>query len=449
MKVSAARPKVTLFGNFGTGNLGNDATLRAVVCNLRRLMPGVDIRCVCPVRSGTVLDNDIVTVPMRAPLPIWKARSRARQTVHDPTAVGQNTQTGRYSSVLSACREWTRACLFPILELYRWFKSIETLRDCDVLVMTGTGMLGDYAIRPLGLHYDIFRWIVSAKLCRCKVLFASVGGGPIRHPLSRIFVKASIALANYRSYRDSVSRQCLDAMGCAVRNDPVMPDLAFSMLAPRQGASDRAIDRKLVVGVGLMNYHDRLGRSATTDKAYRDYIARIASLVVQLCDHAYCVRILIGDVVWDPPVIRDLRTELTERGMQEWDSRISDNPAQSVDELVDQLSSVDVVVSSRYHNLVLALTLSKPVIAISYHEKFLPLMQSMAMDDCYQDIENINIDVLLGKLGMIADNIDTLHEQIARRVACGRRALEEQYRHIAAVTLGGDCESKGHFIAAW
>src|SRR5207249_8560089 len=99
------------------------------------------------------------------------------------------------------------------MELYRWAKTIRILRRTDVLIMTGTGMLGDFGIGPLGLHYDILRWSIAARLCGCKLLFVSVGAGPIHRRLSRWFVKAALALADYRSYRDTCSKRYLESIG--------------------------------------------------------------------------------------------------------------------------------------------------------------------------------------------------------------------------------------------
>ena len=90
-------------------------------------------------------------------------------------------------------------------------------------------MVGDYAIGPLDLHYDIFRWAVAAKLCRCKLLFVSVGSGASLHPVSRRFIRMGLALADYRSYRDGSSKEYLRAIGVDVKNDAVFPDLAFSL----------------------------------------------------------------------------------------------------------------------------------------------------------------------------------------------------------------------------
>ena len=65
-----------------------------------------------------------------------------------------------------------------------------------------------------------------------------------------------------------------------------------------------------------------------------------------------------------------MKAALEERGLSYEESGIIDEPASSVDELLSQLSSVDIVVASRFHNVLLALMLGKPVVAISYHEKF-------------------------------------------------------------------------------
>jgi polysaccharide pyruvyl transferase WcaK-like protein len=64
---------------------------------------------------------------------------------------------------------------------------------------------------------------VIAKLCRCKLLFVSVGGGAVWRPLNWWFVRAAVALADYRSCRDADSKECLAAMGADVRNDPAYP----------------------------------------------------------------------------------------------------------------------------------------------------------------------------------------------------------------------------------
>ena len=72
MRSDATRQRIALFGDFGAGNLGNEATLQAMVCNLRAHVPNAEISCICPGPENTALQYNISAVPIRAPFPIWK-----------------------------------------------------------------------------------------------------------------------------------------------------------------------------------------------------------------------------------------------------------------------------------------------------------------------------------------------------------------------------------------
>ncbi len=98
----------------------------------------------------------------------------------------------------------------------------------DMLIVAGTGIVADYLCGPLGWPYDIFKLSTLAALCRVKLVFLSVGVGPIRHPLSRWFLTRSLALAHHRSYRDEASKQYLEKIGFNTDRDFVYPDAAFS-----------------------------------------------------------------------------------------------------------------------------------------------------------------------------------------------------------------------------
>jgi polysaccharide pyruvyl transferase WcaK-like protein len=441
MRSNTTPQRITLFGNFGTGNLGNEATLQAMVHNLRRHLPDAEISCICPKPENTALMYNISAIPIRASFPIWKPFGSSNK---DAELVGESkrgisrTATGpnRWTKTVVRLKVLLRICAYPFVDAYRWFDGIAKLKGSKILAMTGTGMLGDYAIGPFDLHYDIFRWAVIAKLCRCKLQFVSVGGGPIRHPLSRYFVKTALALADYRSYRDGSSKNHLAAIGVDVTNDTVYPDLAFS-LPMVVVTADHDPGRRSVVGVGLMNYYDRLGPSGKDETIYRDYVRRIASLVVRLLERGCTVRVLIGDVVWDQDVRRDLRTELEERGYSYEDGRIMDEPASSVDELLSQLASVDVVVSSRFHNVLLGLMLGKPAIAVSYHEKFQPLMSGLGLKEFCQDIEQIDVDELIKKVFKLIEDAPVIRSQTAAKAKNYRAALDEQYVRIFKGTSSG------------
>jgi polysaccharide pyruvyl transferase WcaK-like protein len=439
MRPDPTRRKIALFGNFGTGNLGNEATLQAMVYNLRRHLPNVEISCICSEPENTASEYKICAVPIRATFPIWRwstdsGKDDERARGPNGSVSGTATETRRWFKAFPRLRVPFRICASVIPEAYRWFKGIARLKESNLLIMTGTGMLDDYAITPFALHYDIFRWAVIAKLCRCKLLFVSVGGGPIRHPLSKYFVRVALALADYRSYRDVSSRDHLEAIGVDVKEDTVYPDLAFSLPRAVVPANHDPGRPGAVIGVGVMNYHNRFGRSGNDDTIYRDYVRSLSYFVIRLLELGYTVRILIGDVVYDQGVRQDLRTVLEERGFKYGNGRIIDEPVSTVDELLSQLSSVDVLVASRFHNLLLALMLGKPVFAISYHEKFRPLMNGVGLGGFCQDIEQIEVDELIGKILSLQANAAGIKLQIARETESYRLALDDQYERILKVS---------------
>jgi polysaccharide pyruvyl transferase WcaK-like protein len=319
---------------------------------------------------------------------------------------------------------------YPLFEAYRWFKAIAALKGKSSLVTTGTGMLGDYRLK-----YEIFRWAVIAKLYRCKLLFVSVGASPIRQPLRRWFVKAAPKLADYRSYRDSSSKDYLEAIRLDVKNDPVYPRLAFSLprAAVPADCGARRGGGEVVIGVGLVDYYGA-GRSANDRKAYCDYLRCLAGFVAAMRERKYAVRILVGDYVWDRGVRQDLRRVLKERGVTYEDGKIIDTAAFSIDELLLQLSTLDIVVLSRFYNLVLALMLRKPIFAVSYHaEKFQPLMEGVGLSEFCHDIDHIDVDELIGKVIRLQENAPAISVQTARQTESYRAALDEQYERMLKI----------------
>jgi polysaccharide pyruvyl transferase WcaK-like protein len=316
------------------------------------------------------------------------------------------------------------------MELHRWSKAFQTLKGVDMLVMTGTGMLGDVGIAPFGLHYDILKWSIIAKLRRCKLLFVSVGVGPIHHPLSRWLVKAALAFADYRSYRDSFSKEYLESFHFDTKRDSICPDLAFSlpktMIPSSQGHNGHAA----VIGVGIITYSQRRANLGNDESGYHNYLAKLSTFVTWLIEHQYTVRLLIGDAMYDHRARQDLRSLLEVSGINYGARKIIDEPACSVDEVLSQLANTDLVVASRFHNVLLALWLNKPVVAISFHEKVDSLMSGVGLSEFCQDIEHIDTQKLIDQFLALEQNAESLRSQIKQKAEAYQVALDKQYDRI-------------------
>jgi polysaccharide pyruvyl transferase WcaK-like protein len=401
------RLRVSLFGNFGSGNIGNECTLHAMICNVRRYQPDAVLQCICKGPEHTVATYQIPSVPMRE------------------TLVGMQPRPG-----WSGLRLLRRIVIGLPTEIYRWLRTAKTLRQTDMLVMTGTGMLGDFGILPLDIHLDILRWSIVARLCRCRLLFVSVGAGPLDHPLSRRFVRWALALADYRSYRDTLSKQYLERVGISTGGDAVYPDLAFSLPRELLPAAAHRDGSRRVVGVGLMAYYGGHHTTEPSETIHRDYIVKLAAFVTWLLDHQYIVRLLIGDARYDGRVRRELIDALEERQTKYGHEELIDDPITSPEDVFSQLASVDVVVASRFHNVLMALMLGKPVVAISYHDKIDALMRDVGLPAYCQRIDRLDVSALIDQFNTLETNAEDVTTRIRERIDLFRRRLDDQYGRI-------------------
>jgi polysaccharide pyruvyl transferase WcaK-like protein len=401
---SLKSPKLALFGAFGVGNLGNECTLQALLYNIRRYLPNAEVCCICPGPDEVRLAYKICAIPIEE-IPLSHIANRVLRLL--------------------------RKIFVRIpLELFRWIKAIVTLTGVDMLVMTGTGMLGDFGISPLGLHFQILKWTLLAKLCRCKVVFLSVGAGPLRQSLSRRIVKAALSLADYRSYRDSFSKNYLESIGFDTQHDRVFPDLAFSFPASELPQHPDHGSPRPVVGVGLMTYFNRTGNSPENDSFYFEYITKIGDFVGWLLEKKYKVQLLIGDVTYDQRATYDMMAHMKERGFHCENGAINDEAAASVDQVLSQIASTDFVVASRFHNILLALMLAKPVLAISYHEKNAALMASAGLAEFSQDIEHLDVGQMILQFQLMEEKADSTKLRLQQNAAACRVALDDQYNLI-------------------
>jgi polysaccharide pyruvyl transferase WcaK-like protein len=402
------RKKISFFGHFGPpGNLGNESTLQAILYHLRRHLGDVEITCICTGPEATARTYNIAAVPISGIIvKPW--------TLRNPLA-----------------RLLRKAFIGIPSELYRWLQAFRTLGGTDMLIVPGTGLLTDaYGLLSWGWGpYNLFKYSLVAKLRRCKLLFVSVGGGPIYTALGRCLIRSALSLADFRSYRDNSTIKYLKCIGFVTDNDRVYPDLAFSLPEAAIPRDDNPKRRRSAVGLGLMDYAGRYSVDKPSNAIYLAYLENLVIFVRWLLAQEYDIRLLIGDTA-DRPVAQEFRGLLKERLLPHDEERIIDEPAFSVGQLLSQLSATDVVVATRFHNVLFALLLNKPVISISFHHKCTSLMSEMGLSEYCQDINYLSADRLIEQFRGLEKNAERLRSLIKQKKDEFRKALDEQYNII-------------------
>jgi len=404
-KVDKKRKKICIFGNFGSSNLGNESTLLALLFHLRRLLPEAKVVCACTGPETLVEAREIEAVPI-------SGRILKRWVPRTPLI-----------ALLRRMTMWLPS------EVYRSLQALRTLRAADMLIVPGTGLLTDaYGLTGPG-PYNLLKWSLIARMCGCKILFVSVGAGPLYSALGKYFVKSALSLANFRSYRDSASLEYLERIGFEVNSDRVYPDLVFSLpevMLPRDGGK-RA--KRPIVGLGLMEYAGTYSVAKPRDSIYKEYLDNLVAFARWLLAHDYDIRLIIGDVC-DISVSQEFESLLKASSGTYDEERIIDQPALSIEQLLLQIAEIDIIVATRFHNVLLALLLNKPVIAISFHHKCASLMGQMGMAKYCHDINHMNAFRLIEQFEDVERNVEKLKSVISQRVEQSRNALDEQYSLI-------------------
>ncbi|MDX3924421.1 MAG: polysaccharide pyruvyl transferase family protein [Shinella sp.] len=386
--------KIGLLGQFGSGNSGNDGSLEAMLNFLRKARPDAELLCFCSNPSEI-------------------------QSRYDVRSFG-------ISSPPSPSR-WFRRINGIFANLPHRFFAIQFLAaqlgGLDLLIIPGTGILDDYQESPMGWPFVIYRWCIAAKLRRVRVAFVSVGAGPIDHPLSRWLFRHAARSADYRSFRDGFSRRYIEALGVDVSQDREFPDIAFRLPLPAE--RDDPERNHFTIGVGVMNYRGWSKIHADATAIYRTYIGKIAAFVLSLIRQGFKVRLLTGDIR-DRKAVDDVLDVLKEDETDDLLCNVSAACGETLHSLMEEILQTDMVVVSRYHNVVCALKTGRPVISIGYAQKNEDLLASFLQSRYCQHIETFDVETLTLQFQDVLANYEEVRRQIADTNARFEQQLAEQ-----------------------
>lgn len=421
------RPKrIAFYGNFGSGNLGNECTLQVVVEHVRQNWPDAQLLCLCTVPDDVQVRHNMKAARAALADSGWTWAELARDSATPPPEPVHRDGAARLVTKM------LRLTFQRVpRELLQWVQGFLLLFHADMLVIPGTQIVSDYLCGPSGWPYDIFKWSTLATLCRADLIFLSIGVGPIRHPLSRWLISTSLRVARYRSYRDEHSRRYAASIGLPTERDAVYPDLAFSLAQRHLVRADSATRTRHIVGLGLKDYSGASDES--TARTYDAYLNTMADFVAWLHEHDYGVRLLIGDLQYDLKPQREFCELLRRRHISVQPPLLVAESPYGVDELLAQLASTDFVVSPRLHNLILATLLEKPVIALSDHAKLDSLLAELGLADYRVPLEGLGVERLISCFTSLAQDTERVKTHLRGKTERYRHALQEQYARVFPV----------------
>lgn len=378
-----------MFGLLGSGNLGNDGSLEAVLGYLRAEHPEAVVDALC---GGP----EVVTARYRIPA----------------TRLHWYREEYRTASRASAMAGKGLGKLVDAVRTAAW------VRRHDVVIVPGMGVLeATLPLRPWGFPYALFLLCASGRLLGTRVALVGVGAAPIGDRPTRALVRWSARLAAYRSYRDAQSRDAMRAMGVDTARDEVYPDLAFALPAPPPGPAGR-------VCVGVMDFHGGNDDRARADEIHRRYLEGTTRFVRALAEEGRQVRLLTGDAC-DAPVVAAILDAVDS-------PLVTAADAASLADLMKEAAAADAVVATRYHNLVCALKTGTPTLALSYAAKSDALMDRMGLGAYCHPAREVDADRLIEQFRALEKRSAELRRTLAERNRVAARQLGRQFAALTA-----------------
>ena len=103
---------------------------------------------------------------------------------------------------------------------------------------------------------------------------------------------------------------------------------------------------------------------------YSSYVSSMKTIVRWLIDNGRRVRLFIGDTNGsDDVVVQEILADVRMFRPELDDSWVVAEPVSTFSEILEAMEPLGAIIATRYHNLVAALKLSKPTIAIGYSPK--------------------------------------------------------------------------------
>ncbi|MFC7067990.1 polysaccharide pyruvyl transferase family protein [Brucella rhizosphaerae] len=381
--------RIGLFGQFGSGNTGNDGSLDAMLQMLKRICPGAQLICICSRPEIISEKFGIDSVP-----------------------VGQPASDNSFIRLLNKL-----LLQFP-RRISGFLGALSLAQGIDLIIVPGTGILDDFNEDPFGWPFAVLRWSVAARLAGARFAFISIGAGPVTHPLSRFFVRKASMMAAYRSYRDQVSYEFMKSLNIDVAKDSVSADIAFALTTAEDELRNTGDQR---VGLGIMTYKGWKKQTADGAAIYDNYLDKMTELIDELLLDGRQVRLLTGDK-GDLEAVYDLQKRIRTPNVR----NVIFEPVTCLYELMQQIAKTDIVVASRYHNIVCSLSMGRPAISIGYARKNDALLHDTGLSDFCHHIESFDPKTLLAQIDSMFSRREELIKTVEDGVRVYRNRLAEQ-----------------------
>jgi polysaccharide pyruvyl transferase WcaK-like protein len=393
------RVRVGLLGMYASVNLGDTAIQTSVMQALRARRPGVEFLAICTAPEDAVATFGI---PAR-----------------DVSGFGAELRPGAaaWRSGLAERGPLPVRLASAALNIRRH------MQDLDMLLVSGSGQIDDYWGGPWEQPFRLLAWASAARAQGKPVAFFGVGVDQLMTRAGTWLALRAMGKAQLRVLRDPGSLQALDRLGFRAACD-VCPDPAFALDISAARAGGAYVGRPFAVVSPIA----RKAWPGPHDEAYDAYLATLAAAVDHLQARGLEVRFVCSQTRMDPPVVA-----IVQAGMRSAPEATRVDTPVTVDDYLRLVNGAQLVLGSRLHALILALTIGTPVIAVSYARKVSQQMQDAGLGQFCFDLPTLDRAALLRCIDTLLDRQPQVQADAVRTAQRFRSELEARFDRLAAL----------------
>lgn len=243
-----------------------------------------------------------------------------------------------------------------------WYKKLKEISQLDLLILGGGNIImdlsGNWPIYPL-------IYAVLAKLNHVPVMLYAIGAGPVRGFRAKAYFLFTSSIVKKITLRDNESLLIFrDQIGCNGSKLLLSADPAVCL--PISGEEKRTeIKPHLLFGVTVVPFNHPTLWPYTHSGVYEKYIIEMAKVLGDIANY-FDARIILfaTNHPTDLTPASDIASKIN---VQERIEIIETRP--TVSGLLSLIASLDMVIGTRLHSLILSLVAGTPFLALSYQPK--------------------------------------------------------------------------------
>jgi len=419
--------KIGLLDHMGWGNMGDAAVQESFIRNIKKRVPNAELVAFSLKPEDTRRRHGLECYPI-----VWSYP----ESVSATTSPAIPRHRKRLKGLLKKWR-LLYAVAKPLHDLGQEIahiaRSFCAVRSLDLLIISGGGQLSEMWRGPWAHPYNIFKFSMLAKLSRTPLLIVGVGAGPLKHPLSKLFVRWSVGCARYVSLRDFESRDLICSLGTVVKTE-VFPDPAYALPVADYVNGDRSSRARPRIGINPIGFCDPRIWPHPDEKEYQRYLSKVEASCTRLLERGYDIEIFTSDISVDHYAMEELYNRLSQQRGAEPSSFLTTVARLELEGLVSQISQFDFVITSKFHGVIFSHLLAKPVIALSYHSKIDDLMRAVGHEEYCLPISNFTSESLMATFDSLVRNQAQLKTLFLQTTTAYAAAVDEQFDRVFATT---------------